>query len=35
MTKSKLVEQMAKDAGISKSAADAALNSFITGVTGR
>ena len=34
MTKSELVEQMAKDAGISKSAANAALNSFITGVTG-
>ena len=33
MTKSELVEQMAKDAGISKSAANAALNSFLTGVT--
>ena len=33
MTKSELVEQMAKDAGISKSAANAALNSFITSIT--
>jgi len=33
MTKSELVEQMAKDAGISKSAANAALNSFIAGIT--
>ena len=33
MTKSELVEQMAKDAGISKSAANTALNSFITSVT--
>ena len=33
MTKSELVEQMAKDAGISKAAANAALNSFITGIT--
>ena len=33
MTKSELVEQMAKDAGISKSSANAALNSFITSVT--
>ena len=33
MTKSELIEHMAKDAGISKSAANAALSSFITGVT--
>jgi len=33
MTKTELVEKMAKDAGISKSAANAALNSFIEGVT--
>jgi len=36
MTKSELVEQMAKDAGISKSAANAALISFVTrGAGGR
>jgi len=33
VTKSKLVEQMAKDAGISKSAANAALNSFTDCIT--
>lgn len=33
MTKSELVEQMAKDAGISKSAASASLNSFVENVT--
>jgi DNA-binding protein HU-beta len=33
MTKAELVESMANDAGISKTAAAAALNSFITGVT--
>jgi DNA-binding protein HU-beta len=33
MTKAELVEQMAKDAGISKTAATAALASFIDGVT--
>ncbi|MCJ7716583.1 MAG: HU family DNA-binding protein [Anaerolineales bacterium] len=33
MTKAELIEQMAKDAGISKSAAKVALNSFIDGVT--
>jgi DNA-binding protein HU-beta len=33
MTKAELIEQMAKDAGISKSAANVALNSFIDGVT--
>jgi len=33
MTKAELVEQMAKDAGISKVAAGAALASFIDGVT--
>lgn len=33
MTKAELVEQMAKDAGISKVAASAALNSFMDGVT--
>ena len=33
MTKSELVEQMAKDAGISKSAANAALNSLMDGIT--
>jgi len=33
MTKAELVEQMAKDAGISKVAATAALASFIDGVT--
>ena len=33
MTKAELVEKMAKDAGISKVAAAAALNSFMTNVT--
>ncbi len=33
MTKAELVEKMAKDAGISKVAATAALNSFTGGVT--
>jgi DNA-binding protein HU-beta len=33
MTKAELIEQMAKDAGISKAAAGAALDSFIDGVT--
>lgn len=33
MTKAELVEAMAKDAGISKVAAAAALQSFIDGVT--
>ena len=33
MTKAELVEKMAKDAGISKVAAGAALNSFMEGVT--
>ncbi|MBL7180489.1 MAG: HU family DNA-binding protein [Pseudomonadota bacterium] len=33
MTKAELVEQMAKDAGISKVAAAVALNSFMDGVT--
>ena len=33
MTKAELVEQMAKDAAISKTAAAAALNSFIATVT--
>jgi len=33
MTKAELVEKMAKDAGISKVAATAALNSFTEGVT--
>jgi DNA-binding protein HU-beta len=33
MTKSELVEQMAKDAGISKATANAALNSFIDAIT--
>ena len=33
MTKWELVEQMAKDAGISKSAANAVLNSFIDSIT--
>lgn len=32
MTKAELVEKIAKDAGISKVAADAALNSFMDGV---
>ncbi|MBW2266473.1 MAG: HU family DNA-binding protein [Deltaproteobacteria bacterium] len=33
MTKAEVVEQMAKDAGISKAAAGAALNSFTATVT--
>ena len=33
MTKTELVEQMAKDAGISKTSANAVLNSFIDSVT--
>jgi DNA-binding protein HU-beta len=33
MTKAELVEQMAKDANISKAAAGAALESFMTNVT--
>jgi len=33
MTKTELVEKMAKDAGISKVAAAAALNSFTDGIT--
>lgn len=33
MTKAELVEKMAKDAGISKAAAAAALNSFVEGIT--
>jgi len=33
MTKAELVEQMANDAGISKVAASAALDSFMAGVT--
>ncbi|MFZ5570447.1 MAG: HU family DNA-binding protein [Thermodesulfobacteriota bacterium] len=33
MTKAELIEMMANDAGISKTAADAALKSFIDGVT--
>ena len=33
MTKAELLEQMAKDAGISKTAASAALNSFVDGIT--
>jgi len=33
MTKAELIEKMAKDAGISKTAAGAALGSFINGVT--
>lgn len=33
MTKAELVEKMAKDAGISKVAASAALDSFMTSVT--
>jgi DNA-binding protein HU-beta len=33
MTKAELIEQMAKDAGISKTAAAAALDSFFTNVT--
>jgi DNA-binding protein HU-beta len=33
MTKAELIEQMAKDAGITKTAAGVALNSFTTSVT--
>jgi DNA-binding protein HU-beta len=33
MTKADLVEQAAKDAGISKVAASTALNSFMTGIS--
>ena len=33
MTKSELVGQMAKDSGITKAAAHAALNSFIASIT--
>ena len=33
MTKAELVEQMAKDAGISKAAASVALNSFAENIT--
>ena len=33
MTKAELIEKMAKDAGISKSAAKAALDSFVSNVT--
>jgi DNA-binding protein HU-beta len=33
MTKAELIEQMAKDAGVTKVAASAALDSFITNVT--
>ena len=33
MTKAELIEQMAKDAGITKAAAGAALESFMDGVT--
>jgi DNA-binding protein HU-beta len=33
MTKAELIEKMAKDAGISKVAAKAALESFLDGVT--
>ena len=33
MTKAELVEQMAKDAGISKSAAGVVLNSFVDSIT--
>ena len=33
MTKADLVEKMAQDAGISKTAAGAALDSFVEGVT--
>jgi DNA-binding protein HU-beta len=33
MTKADIVAKMAKDAGISKAAAGAALNSFVDGVT--
>jgi len=33
MTKAELVDQMAKDSGITKAAANAALNSFIDSIT--
>ena len=33
MTKAELIEQMARDAGITKAAAGAALESFIGGIT--
>ncbi|UCF91168.1 MAG: HU family DNA-binding protein [Desulfobacterales bacterium] len=33
MTKAELIENMAKDAGITKAAAGAALDSFIAGIT--
>ncbi len=33
MTKPELIEKMAKDAGISKTAAGSALDSFVEGVT--
>ncbi|MDY6988938.1 MAG: HU family DNA-binding protein [Thermodesulfobacteriota bacterium] len=33
MTKAELIEKMAKDAGISKAAANKALSSFLEGVT--
>jgi DNA-binding protein HU-beta len=33
MTKAELVEKMAKDAGITKAAAGATLNSFVDGIT--
>jgi len=33
MTKAELIDQMAKDAKISKAGANAALNSFVDGVT--
>ena len=33
MTKAELIKQMAKDAGISKTAAGAVLNSFIDSIT--
>jgi DNA-binding protein HU-beta len=33
MTKAELIEAMAKDAGITKAAASAALDSFVDGVT--
>ena len=33
MTKAELIEKMAKDSGISKTAAGAALSSFMDGVT--
>ena len=34
MTKAELIEQMAQDAGISKTAAGAAIESLIEGITG-